>query len=92
MGSILAFIILGLGWPALIYGSWTAWNKAANAAGPAKSLLGVALLSFYALGYAVTAHWLDLPWLVAALPAFAAFVALGYCTLQTADDMSRGIR
>ena len=92
MGSTLTFIILGLGWPILIAGSWWAWNKAANAAGPAKTLLGVALLSFYALGYAITAPWLGLPWLVAALPAFVAFLVLGYCTVKTADDMGRGIR
>ena len=83
MNDILGWGIFGTGWPILILGSLWAWRRAGSLTAPARTLLNVALASFYVLGYTCTVFWRGGHWLVGVLPAFLVFLLLFVATLRT---------
>ena len=82
METILGYIIFGVGWPVLIAGSIWMWRRAAQLPDSTRHFMNIALVAFYALGYACTAYWQGLPWTAGVLPAFAVFLVLFVAALR----------
>jgi hypothetical protein len=76
MEETLGYIIFGTGWPVLILASIWIYFKTASQMGLTKTLVHIALISFYVLGYTCTAYWMGASWLIGVLPAFAIFLVL----------------
>jgi hypothetical protein len=79
----LALFIFGIGWPVLIAGSVWLWGKMDRLSHTSKSLLNVALIGFYLLGYVSTVFWLGQPWYIGVFPAFVLFIVLFVITFRT---------
>jgi hypothetical protein len=82
MEQALGWLIFGTGWPILIVGSIWAWRRASALRGATRSFLGIALASFYVLGYTCTVFWRGGSWLAGVLPAFLVFLVLFVATLR----------
>ena len=89
MEQTLGYIVFGMGWPILIIGSIWMWMEIGNQSSPAKTLLNVALVTFYVLGYTCTVYWFGQSWLVGTLPAFAVFLVLFIVTIRAVISVSK---
>ena len=76
MEQILSYIILGIGWPMLLLGTYWALKHSAHLKGSAKTFLNISLISFYLLAYSCTMYLTDQPWLVGVVPVFVIFSSL----------------
>lgn len=92
MEQTLGYIIFGIGWPVLVFGSIWMWQKAGQLPGIAKMFLNVALISFYVLAYVCTVYWQGWSWLVGVLPAFLIFLVLFVVAIRGVATGSRATR
>ena len=88
MESMLAYIILGTGWPILIFGSLWAWKHSSHLQQTARTFMNVAIGSFFLLAYSSTMYLTDQPWLLAVIPVFVFFAALMTIVVLTLKNTS----
>lgn len=82
MEEILGYALFGIGWIALVAGSIWMWHHAEALPEVARTLLNVAIVAFYALGYVCTVYWQGQSWLIGSLPAFMLFIVLLIVAIQ----------
>lgn len=92
MEQILSYIILGLGWPMLLAGTFWVRKHSKHLVGSAKTFLNICLVSFYLLAYSCTMYLTDQPWLLGVVPVFVIFsslITILAFTIVKTEDISK---
>ncbi len=90
MEETLGYALFGAGWIALVGGSIWMWQHAEPLPHAARTLLNVAIIAFYALGYVCTVYWQgQQSWLIGALPAFLLFIVLLIVAIREVYEANR---
>ncbi len=89
MEEILGYALFIAGWAARVAGSLWMWQHAEALPHIARTLLNVAIVAFYALGYVCTVYWQGQSWLIGSLPAFMLFIVLLIVTIREVFEANK---